>query len=227
MEAIILAGGLGTRLRSIVDDIPKPMAPINGKPFLEYIIKYLSRNNVDRIILSVGYKWQIIKEYFGYKYENIELVYSVEDEPLGTGGALKKAMSKANNEEVYIVNGDTFFDINLKDLKLNSDSKLTLSLKKMKKFDRYGHVKTGSQGNVIAFEEKGYCESGEINGGIYLSSKLIFDGFELHDKFSFEEFIQNNFTDLKIFAKSFEDYFIDIGIPKDYKKAQDELKDYI
>jgi len=227
MEAIVLAGGLGTRLRSVVSDLPKPMAPIGDKPFLEYILKYLQKNGITRVILSVGYKWETIKEYFGDKFENIELVYSVENEPLGTGGAIKKAMNQVKNSQVYIINGDTFFDVDLKSLVLENDSKLILSLKHMVNFDRYGCVESDENNFVTAFTEKGYRESGNINGGIYLASKNIFSNFDLNEKFSFEEFMQINFAKLKISVKIFENYFIDIGIPEDYKRAQNELTQYI
>lgn len=227
LEAIVLAGGLGTRLRSVVSDLPKPMAPIGDKPFLEYILKYLQKNGITRVILSVGYKWETIKEYFGYKWENIELVYSVEDEPLGTGGAIKKAMKQLKTGHVYIINGDTFFDVDLKSLVLEDNSKLILSLKHMINFDRYGCVESDDNNLVKAFTEKGYRESGNINGGIYLASKNIFDNFDLDEKFSFEEFMQVNFEELKISVKVFEKYFIDIGIPEDYQKAQSEIKNHI
>ena len=117
------------------------MAPIGDKPFLEYILKYLKKNGITRAILSVGYKSEIIEEYFGNNFEGIDLVYSVEKEPLGTGGAIKKAMSKVKSNQVYIINGDTFFDINLKSLILEDNSKIILSLKHMKNFDRYGCTK--------------------------------------------------------------------------------------
>jgi D-glycero-alpha-D-manno-heptose 1-phosphate guanylyltransferase len=227
MEAIVLAGGLGTRLRSVVSDLPKPMAPIGNKPFLEYILKYLQKNGVKRVILSVGYKWKTIKEYFGDKFDNIELVYSVEDEPLGTGGAIKKAMNQVRNSQVYIINGDTFFDVDLKNLSLEDNSKLILSLKHMINFDRYGCVESDDKNLVTAFTEKGYRESGNINGGIYLASKDIFDGYNLDEKFSFEEFMQENFKTLKASVKVFENYFIDIGIPEDYERAQSEIKNHI
>lgn len=227
LEAIVLAGGLGTRLRSVVSDLPKPMAPIRIKPFLEYILKYLQKNGITRVILSVGYKWETIKEYFRDKFENIELIYSVEDEPLGTGGAIKKAMGQLINSQVYIINGDTFFDVDLKSLCLEDNSKLMLSLKHMTDFDRYGCVESDDNNRVTAFTEKGYRESGNINGGVYLASKNIFDNFYLDEKFSFEEFMQENFAELKISAKVFENYFIDIGIPEDYEKAQSEIKNYI
>jgi len=223
MEAIVLAGGLGTRLRSVVSDLPKPMAPIGDKPFLEYILKYLQKNGITRVILSVGYKWETIKEYFGDKFETIELIYSVEDEPLGTGGAIKKAMDQVENNQVYIINGDTFFDVDLKSLVLNDNSRLILSLKHMTNFDRYGCVESANN-LVTAFTEKGYRKSGNINGGIYLASKSIFDNYDVDEKFSFEEFMQVNFKELKISIKIFENYFIDIGIPEDYEKAQIELK---
>ncbi len=226
-EAIILAGGLGTRLQSVVSDLPKPMAPIGDKPFLEYILKYLKRNGIERAILSVGYKWEVIRDHFGDDFEGIELVYSVEDEPLGTGGAIKKAMKLVDNEKVFVINGDTFFDVDLKSLSLANGSKLTLSLKKMSDFDRYGCVEFDDDGFVTAFAEKGYRDTGNINGGIYLVRKNIFDGFELEEKFSFEEFMQDNFKQLKIRSKSFDDYFIDIGIPTDYNRAQSELKEHI
>lgn len=227
MEAIVLAGGLGTRLRSVVSDLPKPMAPIGDKPFLEYILKYLQKNGIIRVILSVGYKWETIREYFGDKFENIELMYSVEDEPLGTGGAIKKAMSHIKSEQVYIINGDTFFDVALRSLALNHDNKLMLSLKHMTNFDRYGCVESDENNFVTTFTEKGFRESGNINGGIYLASKDIFDNYNLDEKFSFEEFMQNEFKSLKVSVKVFENYFIDIGIPEDYQKAQTEIKNRI
>lgn len=227
MEAIVLAGGLGTRLRSVVSDLPKPMAPIGDKPFLEYILKYLRKNAITRVILSVGYKWETIKEYFGNNFEGIELIYSVEDEPLGTGGAIKKAIEKVYSDEVFIINGDTFFDVDLKNLVLKENSKLILSLKNMIDFDRYGCVESDDNNLVTAFTEKGYRKFGNINGGIYLASKDIFHSYDLDDKFSFEEFMQVNFKELKISVKVFEDYFIDIGIPEDYQKAQSEIKEQL
>lgn len=224
MEAIVLAGGLGTRLRSVITDLPKPMAPIGDKPFLEYILKYLQKNGITRVVLSVGYKWETIKEYFGNNFKNIELVYSVENEPLGTGGAIKKALSHCKEDNIFIINGDTFFDVKLQDLKLEDDSSIQLSLKSMKNFDRYGCVETDDYGIVTTFTEKGYRESGNINGGIYLMSKNIFNEFDLEEKFSFEEFMQNNFKQLNISTKIFDNYFIDIGIPEDYEKAQIDLR---
>lgn len=229
MEAIVLAGGLGTRLRSVVTDVPKPMAPIGDKPFLDYLFKYLKKNGVDRVILSVGYKWEIIQNYLGDNFDGIQVVYSVEDEPLGTGGAIKKAMNKVTSNDVFIINGDTFFDVDLSELKknVNNECKLILSLKNMHDFDRYGCVESDSNGIVIAFTEKEYRKVGNINGGIYLTKRDIFENYDLDEKFSFEEFMQNNLHKLKINSLVFNNYFIDIGIPEDYEKAQNELKKHI
>ncbi|EEP3560447.1 NTP transferase domain-containing protein [Campylobacter coli] len=216
MQAIILCGGLGTRLKSVIKDIPKPMAPINDKPFLEFIFEYLKKQGIKEVILAVSYKYEVIKEYFKDEFLGIKIKYSIEKEPLGTGGAIKEALKLVKNE-AYVVNGDTFFDIDLKKLVLNS-SKICIALKQMQNFDRYGTVNVDEQGIVTSFEEKVFKKQGLINGGIYLLKKDIFDEFSLEKKFSFEEFLQENYKLLKIQTQIFDDYFIDIGIPEDYIK---------
>lgn len=214
MQAIILCGGLGTRLKSVIKDIPKPMAPINDKPFLEFIFEYLKKQGVKEIILAVSYKYEVIQEYFKDEFLGIKIKYSIEKEPLGTGGAIKEALKFIKNE-VYVLNGDTFFDIDLSKLKLNG-SKICLALKQMNDFDRYGTVNVNEQGFVISFEEKIFKIQGLINGGIYLLDKDIFKDFALQEKFSFEEFLQENYEKLKARAEIFDDYFTDIGVPEDY-----------
>lgn len=214
MKAIILCGGLGTRLKSVIKDIPKPMAPIDNKPFLEFIFTYLKKQKIDEIILAVSYKYEIIQEYFKDEFLDIKVRYSIEKEPLGTGGAIKQALELVK-EDCLVLNGDTFFDINLAKMKLDK-SKICLALKKMNDFDRYGSVELDKMGNITSFKEKQYLKQGFINGGIYLISKDMFEGFILKKKFSFEEFLQENYKNLKARAEIFEDYFIDIGIPEDY-----------
>ncbi|EDF8547993.1 NTP transferase domain-containing protein [Campylobacter coli] len=215
MQAIVLAGGLGTRLRSVVQDLPKPMAPINGKPFLAFVLEHLKKQGITEIILSVSYKYELIQEYFKDEFEGMKIHYNIEKELLGTGGAIKDALKLVKNE-VYVVNGDTFFDIDLKKLVLNG-SKICIALKQMQNFDRYGTVNVDEQGIVTSFEEKVFKKQGLINGGIYLLKKDIFDEFSLEKKFSFEEFLQENYKSLKIQTQIFDDYFIDIGIPEDYQ----------
>ncbi|MGI7657083.1 nucleotidyltransferase family protein [Campylobacter jejuni] len=214
MQAIILCGGLGTRLKSVIKDIPKPMAPINNKPFLEFIFEYLKKQGIKEIILAVSYKYEVIQEYFKDEFLGIKIKYSIEKEPLGTGGAIKEALKFIKNE-AYVLNGDTFFEIDLSKLKLN-ESKICFALKQMNDFDRYGTVNVDEQCLVISFEEKVFKKQGLINGGIYLLKKDIFDKFDLEKKFSFEEFLQENYIKLKARAEIFDDYFIDIGIPQDY-----------
>ncbi|EAB5363560.1 nucleotidyltransferase family protein [Campylobacter jejuni] len=215
MQAIILCGGLGTRLKSVIKDIPKPMAPINDKPFLEFIFEYLKKQGIKEVILAVSYKYEVIKEYFKDEFLGIKIKYSIEKEPLGTGGAIKEALKFIKNE-AYVLNGDTFFDIDLSKLRLNG-SKIYLALKQMNNFDRYGTVNVDGRALVISFEEKVFKKQGLINGGIYLLDKDIFKDFALQEKFSFEEFLQENYKKLKAKAHIFDDYFIDIGVPEDYR----------
>ncbi|EIF1590915.1 nucleotidyltransferase family protein [Campylobacter coli] len=223
MQAIVLAGGLGTRLKSVVQDLPKPMAPINGKPFLAFVLEYLKKQGIAEVILSVSYKYELIQEYFKDEFEGMKIRYNVEKELLGTGGAIKDALKLVKNE-VYVVNGDTFFDIDLKKLVLNG-SKICIALKQMQNFDRYGTVNVDEQGIVTSFEEKVFKKQGLINGGIYLLKKDIFDEFSLEKKFSFEEFLQENYKSLKIQTQIFDDYFIDIGIPEDYYLFYSKFKE--
>ncbi|OOY02516.1 D-glycero-D-manno-heptose 1-phosphate guanosyltransferase [Campylobacter coli] len=215
MQTIVLAGGLGTRLRSVVQDLPKPMAPINGKPFLAFVLEYLKKQGIAEIILSVSYKYELIQEYFKDEFHGMKIHYNIEKELLGTGGAIKDALKFVKNE-VYVVNGDTFFDIDLKKLVLN-DSKICIALKQMQNFDRYGTVNVDEQGIVSSFEEKVFKKQGLINGGVYLLKKDIFNEFNLEEKFSFEDFLQENYKTLKIQTQIFNNYFIDIGVPKDYQ----------
>ncbi|HMU72395.1 MAG TPA: sugar phosphate nucleotidyltransferase, partial [Ferruginibacter sp.] len=160
-EAIILAGGLGTRLRSVVSDLPKCMAPVAGRPFLYFVIEQLKRNGVDRFIFSLGYKHEAIEAWLQEQYPSLHISCVVEDEPLGTGGAIKLACSKASGEHVLILNGDTFFNIDLDRLsRFHQDNKAdcTLSLKPMIQFDRYGVVELQADHRIIAFKEKQYYE---------------------------------------------------------------------
>lgn len=230
MEAVILVGGMGTRLQSVIHDIPKPMAPVNGVPFLQYLFEYLYRNRIRKIILATGYKHECIENYFGNSYKNIAIEYSPESEPMGTGGALKKAFGKAVGDTVVILNGDTFFNVNIdalinRHLLLASD--LTFCLKSMMNFDRYGVVVT-SENRIVGFEEKKYCHYGNINGGVYAAKTDIFSKFELPSKFSFEaDFIQKYVNKYEFNFYKSDGYFIDIGIPEDYKNVQIGIEDVL
>ncbi len=230
MEAIILAGGFGTRLRDVVTDVPKPMAKVAGEPFLKHLFVYLKRQGIRRVILSVGYMNEVIREYFKFNYDDIEIVYSIEDEPLGTGGGIRKALAQVVSQNVFIVNGDTFFNVSLKELldfHIKSSADITLSLKEISNVSRYGTVKCGESGKVELFEEKKLTGKGLINGGVYVMDKNIFDLYTLPERFSFEEFMSQNVSSAHISSIICDEYFIDIGIPDEYHRAQNELLEYL
>ena len=225
-EAIVLAGGLGTRLKNVIKDIPKPMADINGKPFLEYLFNYLTKYNINRVILSVGFKHEAIDKYFGKKYKDIDIIYAVEDEPLGTGGGILNASFYPHENLVYLLNGDTFFNVDLFELfHFHSKTKadFSLSLKRLQNFDRYGTVEMNGD-RIIKFNEKKYKEEGLINGGVYILNKYLFESLPFPEKFSFEkDFLEKYLNQFFINGYISNEYFIDIGIPEDYQKAQKDL----
>jgi len=227
-EAVILAGGLGTRLRGIIKDIPKPMAEISGKPFLAYLIDFLSKQKIKRVVLSVGYKFEVIKDFFGNRYKGINISYAIEEKPLGTGGAIKNALLSIYGNEAFIINGDTFFDIDLNDFydfHKSRNSKLSIALKKMDFTERYGTVEIDKNNKIMAFHEKAQKYDVLINGGVYLLNKNFFNSLATQDKFSFEkDFLEKHYKNYEFYGFPFDEYFIDIGIPEDYEKAKEELK---
>ena len=227
-EAIVLAGGLGTRLRDAVPDLPKCMAPVAGKPFLSYVIDHLRMQGVGHFIFSLGYKWETIEEYLQKEYSTLNYISVIEEEPLGTGGAIKLALEKLASGSVVIANGDTLFKINLNKIletHRTNHAECTLALKLMQNFDRYGVVEAGNNGKIISFREKKYYQNGLINGGVYLLNKEKFISRSFPEKFSFEKDYLEKFCNEENFFGSVQDeYFIDIGIPDDYQRAQNELK---
>ena len=227
-EAIVLAGGFGTRLQEILPETPKPMAPVQGHPFLEYQLHYLAFSGIHHVILAVGYKAEQIQSHFGTQYETLHLSYSLEEQPLGTGGALMKACESIAGDTVIALNGDTYFKTNyeaLEDLFLNSGADVVLALKALTDFHRYGSVRLNSAQQVTGFSEKGYHPSGFINGGVYLLSPQLLKNSGLPSHFSFEhDYLERYYTQHRIFGHASDAYFIDIGIPEDYHRAQSELK---
>lgn len=326
-EAIILAGGFGTRLAHIVNDVPKPMASVAGLPFLTFILNNLQKAGINHVILCTGYKSHIISDYYGNSFSNVEdtsfsklehtsyteledissakleninysklkdtnsskledincnklkeissaeientnftkleeigfskledkeytkvnflfkakdltkinysletkrhidIDYSIEDKPLGTGGAVKAALNKLQGDEFFLLNGDTFFDIDYNEFfneYIKNPSLLYLALSEQKDTSRYGTVIIDDKRNVLEFCEKGNNSGyGLINGGIYLINKTIFSSIDTSMCFSFEnEILEKHYKDLNIKGFKFNSYFIDIGIPKDYFKAQ-------
>lgn len=226
-QSIILAGGLGTRLRSVISDLPKCMAPVNGRPFLSYVVDHLKKEGISKFIFSLGYKHEAIIEFINKEYGKSGIDYSIEEEPLGTGGAIKLACKKSSEKNVLVVNGDTLFKVRLNSLNSNHDKNnadCTLSLKPMQNFDRYGVVELNKDNSIKDFKEKQYYDNGLINGGIYALNVPSFFKEELPDKFSFEkDYLEKFVNQRRFFGVMQDEYFIDIGIPEDYERAKLEL----
>jgi len=227
MEAIILAGGRGTRLKPVVSDVPKVMADVAGQPFLYYILRMLENSGFNHVILAVGYKHEIIEEWLKSYSTSMLLSVVIENVPLGTGGALRQSLTKAKDEDVFIINGDTFFEVDYSAMKVLHKRKratCTLALKRMESFERYGTVCTSNTDTIIQFREKEYCESGLINGGVYLLQKNTLVDYP--DKFSLEkDFFERVVPSGCLSGFVSEGYFIDIGIPEDYKRVQTDFID--
>ncbi|MEP6597260.1 MAG: sugar phosphate nucleotidyltransferase, partial [Ginsengibacter sp.] len=203
-EAIILAGGLGTRLRSVISNLPKCMAPVAGKPFLAYVIKYLQQQKIENFIFSVGYKSETIIDFINTEFSTINYQLSIEEEPLGTGGAIKLACNKTTEKTILIVNGDTLFCIDVNKLFLFQSmcgADCTLSLKPMQNFDRYGVVELNKDYSIKSFNEKKFYERGLINGGMYALHAKKFLKENLPEKFSFEkEYLEKYFDKRRMYG---------------------------
>lgn len=232
MQALVLVGGLGTRLKKVVSDRPKPMALIKGKPFLEYLINNLKTHGITEIILAVGYMGSYIESYFksGEDFE-VKIKYSYEDISMGTAGAIKNAEKLITEESFMILNGDTYFDINYKQLMhyhKQKESSFTMVLRRVEDAKRYGTVKFDNEHRITGFMEKREDKhvEGYINGGIYIVNKSILNKIPAGKKFSLEnklmpELVKNLEP---IYCKNENGYFIDIGIPEDYYKFTNDIK---
>jgi len=228
--AIILAGGFGTRLQSVVSDLPKPMAPINGEPFLNFQLGYLKHYGIKKIIFSVGYLADKIETYYKSSYQGLEISYVLERTPMGTGGGIRLAMQTCNDEYALVLNGDSFFDFDLHEffkLHINETSQFSLSLRKVNDSSRYGTIETDATDRIVTFKEKtNLAQEGKINAGVYILNK---EQYLQHTKpeinFSIEkDFFEKHLSTLSIKGFEFNGYFIDIGIPEDYAKAQHDFK---
>lgn len=230
MQAILLAGGLGTRLRKVVSDRPKPMALVEGKPFLQHLIEVLKKNQITDIIFAVGYKGSMIEEYFGDGSQfGFQASYAYEEEQLGTAGAIKNCTSLLKEDSFYVLNADTFYDLDysrLAKLSENNDAVMSLVLRTVPDCSRYGTVKINGN-KVEAFNEKSTeAKEGLINGGVYLMRKSLLDEIP-QGKVSLEnemipKWLEKGYT---ISAIVNDGYFIDIGIPEDYFRFQQDVKE--
>lgn len=230
VDAIILAGGLGTRLRGVLTGIPKALAPINNRPFLDIILSFLNRwDFIGRVVIAVGHMAEkILNEYEGKASYNYEILFSVEEKLLGTGGGIKKALQSTNTDTVLALNGDSYIDVdmgNLLGFHKGHDSDLTIVLKEMKDSDRYGLVRLDADGRIISFEEKRpERRSGYINAGVYAFKRELFDGVREDETVSIEEELFPSFLKKSVYGYVSRGMFIDIGVPETYEMAADFFK---
>lgn len=219
MKAVILAGGAGTRLKEVVNDIPKPMASVAGKPFLEYLVLQLKKDYIKDIILSTGYNKDVIKSYFGAGERwCVSISYSEEDKPLGTGGALKKAVSMIDDEVIMVLNGDSFLEVDIQGLiafhKMRH-ARATIGLAYMEDASRYGKVEINNKKEIVRFTEKGVSAHGLINGGIYIFNREIIN-YIPEGMVSLEKQVLPIFVNNCMYGMEIRGFFVDIGIPEDY-----------
>lgn len=230
-EAIVLAGGLGTRLRSTVPELPKSMAPISGQPFLAYLLQFLETQGITRAVLAVGYRNEAIRAWFGARYRGVEVAYSVEEEPLGTGGALLKALGEVHGDFAFALNGDTFLRLNYaamtQALQANAGARLAVALRRIQDASRYGTVIV-RDGRVEGFLARGAQQPGLVNAGCYLMARDIFERYPMPAKFSWEtDFLEPRAADIRPVAVECDAPFIDIGIPEAFEQAQTLIPEWL
>lgn len=225
--AIILAGGLGTRLRSVVADVPKPMAPINGRPFLELLMDYWIGQGITRFILSVGYQHATITEHFGSTYRRVHLSYAIEHERLGTGGGLLLAVQQLHGENAFVLlNGDTFFAVDLPALDSfarRSESGWALALFRAGEANRYMGITLDAEQHIVSLASQRGLPGCMANGGVYWvrTSSLASLPFRAGEAVSLEDTLLPTLLDSATTLSGFaaDGTFIDIGIPDDYQRA--------
>lgn len=225
LEGIVLAGGFGIRLQQVVPDLPKPMAPIGKRPFLEILLTSLVSKGIQRIVLSLGYRADKITDHFGDRFAGAQLIYEIEESPLGTGGALRSAMSRCLNDHVFIFNGDTFLDLEVAEVEGYWQQNRTPIIVASEVLDtsRYGRLNE-SNGRVLGFHEKGLPGKGLINAGCYVFPTNILDKFAIGQSFSLEtDFLAGAVAQQRFDVFQSRGRFIDIGVPEDYARAQSEL----
>jgi D-glycero-alpha-D-manno-heptose 1-phosphate guanylyltransferase len=226
MRAIVLAGGQGTRLRSAVRGVPKPMAPIAGRPFLAYLLALLERNGITDVVIAAGYLGEQIVQEFGPRHGTLRLRYAVEREPLGTGGALRNALAMVEDYPVFALNGDTYLELDLAAMRRALDdakAPLAVAVRAMSDTGRYGRVVV-ERGRITGFASGAARQPGLINCGAYLFAADVLASAGAPETFSFErDFLERQVAALAPVAFETDGYFIDIGVPEDYARAQREL----
>lgn len=226
MEAIVLAGGFGTRLAGRLQGVPKPMAPVAGRPFLEILLNQLVRAGCSRALLSVGHLHAVIQNHFGSSFQSMRLDYAIEDAPLGTGGAIRAALSLATEDSVLVLNGDTFLDADypaMMRFHAAEGAAMTMAISHQDNVARYGAVLVRDR-RIVGFKEKGTSGPGWINAGAYVLSRKLNWPPALPEKFSFEtDFLAPEIARITPAGFEVDGFFLDIGVPDDLDRAQTAL----
>ena len=225
MEAIVLAGGFGTRLKQVVPDLPKPMAPVAGRPFLEILLTSLARKGFRRVVLSLGYMAEKVTSHFDDHFAGMELIFTIENTPLGTGGAIRHALTLCMSDHVFVFNGDTFLDLEATGVEAHWQRHHApiIVAREVPDTTRYGRLDANC-GRVLGFAEKGMNGAGLINAGSYVLPANILNVFPLGEPFSLEADFLAKVVDKQRFDLFVTNgHFIDIGVPEDYARAQTEL----
>jgi D-glycero-alpha-D-manno-heptose 1-phosphate guanylyltransferase len=226
MNAIVLCGGLGTRLGVLTVDTPKPLLEVAGKPFIEHVLERLQSNGVSHVCLAVSFQWQKLEATLGKSWNGLNLSYSIEDRPLGTGGAIRQAMIKMGWSESFVANGDTLVDVDMYSLvrlALANHADMVMTLKNIEDTSRFGKVNLQASGRVVSFDEKGQSGPGLINAGLYwLRANAL--RHVARETFGLERDVMlAHVADLSIYGLVSQGYFIDMGIPEDLARARAEL----
>lgn len=227
-SAIILAGGFGTRLQEVVKNVPKPMAPIKGRPFLEWQMDYWIEQGIRNFILSVGYRYQDIQSHFADAYRSASIDYVIENTPLGTGGGLLMAIKKLDlNNPLLLLNGDTFFEINLKEFDefaISRNAEWCFSMFSSRECDRYMSLQFDSNdGRLTGLKSDVENTERYVNGGVYWVNPKSLGKIkaEAGNCYSLENDLipQMIIEGIRTYGFYGKGKFIDIGLPKDYLRA--------
>jgi D-glycero-alpha-D-manno-heptose 1-phosphate guanylyltransferase len=227
IPVVLLAGGLGTRLAAASGGLPKALVTVAGRPFVEYVLDLVRGNGMSDVVLAVSYRWEALRDHFGDAYQGMTIRYSVEAEPLGTGGGVWQCFRQYDLPRALVLNADTLFRIDLArlvELHLSQGASVTMALRRMADTSRYGAVECDSTGRVTGFHEKGRTGPGLVNAGIYVVERGALERTVWPPQFSFEhDFLQARLDDLRPLGVESDSYFVDIGVPEDLARARLEL----
>ncbi len=227
-DCVILCGGLGTRLRDVIGEVPKVMAQVGGRPFLDLIIEYLKDQGAERIILCTGYKAEVVEEYYRGHDFGLTIDFSKEDEPLGTGGAIKNAREIILSDSFFVFNGDSFLPVDLRaflDFHKKNEALASILVSQVGKISDFGSIEIDKAGRIISFQEKiEGADKKMVNAGIYCFDKSIFQHMPGDQKFMLENDLFPSLVGNQFYGHYVDEEFIDIGTPERYQSVRKNFK---